>query len=185
MEKSVRGGGTGRSGVGPELPCGEPQWKEVSWVEVVMSGFCNCFNKVFVSIFSTDPGHIIDAMRCLTLLRLVKHTHDLLEDAMNKKTKLIGSATGMLAVAAFSGLLAGTAQKAGAATKAFSTPKTQVVAGAKVQRLDGGTHACKGANDCKGQGGCKTGDNGCKGQNSCKGKGGCKTDGSTSQPGLL
>jgi hypothetical protein len=27
--------------------------------------------------------------------------------------------------------------------------------------------------DCKGQGGCKTGDNGCKSKNSCKGKGGC------------
>ena len=28
-------------------------------------------------------------------------------------------------------------------------------------------------NECKGQGGCKTGDNGCAGKNSCKGKGGC------------
>jgi hypothetical protein len=36
-------------------------------------------------------------------------------------------------------------------------------------------HACKGKNECKGQGGCKTGDAGCKGKNSCKGKGGCKT----------
>jgi len=104
---------------------------------------------------------------------------------MNKKIKLIGSASGMLAIAAFSGLLAGTAQKASASTKSFATPKAQIVAGAKVQRLDGGTHACKGANDCKGQGGCKTGDNGCKGQNSCKGKGGCKTDGSTTAPGML
>ena len=34
-------------------------------------------------------------------------------------------------------------------------------------------HGCKGKNECKGQGGCKTGDNGCKGKNSCKGKGGC------------
>ncbi len=39
-------------------------------------------------------------------------------------------------------------------------------------------HACKGANSCKGNGGCKTGDNGCKGKNSCKAKGGCATDGS-------
>jgi len=30
----------------------------------------------------------------------------------------------------------------------------------------------------KGQGGCKSSDNGCKGKNSCKGKGGCATDGS-------
>ena len=34
-------------------------------------------------------------------------------------------------------------------------------------------HACKGLNDCKGQGG---GEN--WGKNSCKGKGGCATDGS-------
>ena len=34
-------------------------------------------------------------------------------------------------------------------------------------------HECKGLNACKGQGGCKTSDNGCKGKNSCKGKGGC------------
>ena len=34
-------------------------------------------------------------------------------------------------------------------------------------------HVCKGKNDCKGQGGCKSGDNGCAGKNSCKGKGGC------------
>ena len=36
-------------------------------------------------------------------------------------------------------------------------------------------HACKGKNDCKGQGGCKTDKNSCKGQNACKGQGGCKT----------
>jgi hypothetical protein len=28
-------------------------------------------------------------------------------------------------------------------------------------------------NACKGQGGCKTGNNGCGGKNDCKGKGGC------------
>ena len=40
-------------------------------------------------------------------------------------------------------------------------------------------HSCKGKNDCKGTGGCSTGDQGCKGKNTCKGKGGCATDGST------
>ena len=39
-------------------------------------------------------------------------------------------------------------------------------------------HGCAGKNDCKGHGGCKTGDGGCAGKNSCKGKGGCATDGS-------
>ena len=37
-------------------------------------------------------------------------------------------------------------------------------------------HACKGQNDCKGQGGGKN-----PGKNSCKGKGGCATDGSKPQ----
>ena len=36
-----------------------------------------------------------------------------------------------------------------------------------------GGHACAGKNECKGKGGCKSGDAGCKGKNSCKGKGGC------------
>jgi len=35
-------------------------------------------------------------------------------------------------------------------------------------------HACKGRNDCKGLGGCKTSRHACKGQNDCKGQGGCK-----------
>ncbi len=39
----------------------------------------------------------------------------------------------------------------------------------------GDKHACKGMNDCKGQGGCASGDNGCFGKNSCKGLGGCGT----------
>ncbi len=40
-------------------------------------------------------------------------------------------------------------------------------------------HACKGANSCKGNGGCAVeGKNACKGLNACKGAGGCATDGS-------
>jgi hypothetical protein len=39
----------------------------------------------------------------------------------------------------------------------------------------GAKHACKGMNDCKGKGGCASGNNGCKGKNDCKGKGGCAT----------
>jgi len=103
---------------------------------------------------------------------------------MTKKSKLIGSASGMLVVAAFSGLLAGSEQCAGASTtKNISASRTAVVigAGAKAIHMDGGTHDCKGKNDCKGQGGCKTSDNGCKGKNSCKGNGGCNTN-ATSQP---
>ncbi len=36
-------------------------------------------------------------------------------------------------------------------------------------------HACRGLNDCKGRGGCKTDLNTCRGKNECKGRGGCKT----------
>jgi len=32
---------------------------------------------------------------------------------------------------------------------------------------------CKGLNECKGKGGCKTDANACHAQNECKGKGGC------------
>jgi len=105
---------------------------------------------------------------------------------MTKKTKLIGSATGVLAMAAFSGLLAGSAQPVSAADISHISASHAAVigAGAKALHMDGSTHACKGQNDCKGQGGCKSGDNGCKGQNSCKGKGGCSTNG-TSQPGFM
>lgn len=34
-------------------------------------------------------------------------------------------------------------------------------------------NCCRGKNECKGKGGCKTDDNACKGKNECKGKGGC------------
>ena len=46
-------------------------------------------------------------------------------------------------------------------------------AGTSVEKVSA-AHECKGHNACKGQGGCKTGDQGCKGKNSCKGNGGCK-----------
>lgn len=57
-----------------------------------------------------------------------------------------------------------------------------MVAGSKLapavfadEKKDGAKHVCKGHNDCKGKGGCSTGDGGCAGKNSCKGKGGCAT----------
>ena len=69
-------------------------------------------------------------------------------------------------------------------TKALAGVAAGVVAGTKVFAADEKKpaekaadktpkHVCKGANTCKGQGGCKTGDAGCAGKNSCKGKGGC------------
>jgi hypothetical protein len=103
---------------------------------------------------------------------------------MKRTTKLLGSASGLLAIAAFSGLITGASSHAAAATPGVqSAAKATLVAkaGVKAHQMDDSTgkHDCKGKNDCKGQGGCKTGDNGCKGKNSCKGNGGCKTNGST------
>ena len=98
---------------------------------------------------------------------------------MTSKTKL------MIAAAAMSGLLAGSAARSLAAVAAVpatsdSSKKVSPVEKAGVKALadtgDKDKHDCKGKNDCKGKGGCKTGDNGCKGKNSCKGKGGCATD---------
>jgi len=104
---------------------------------------------------------------------------------MKRSTKILGGSTGLLAAAAFAGLISGTTSRATAATVGISNAtsvKTVIdgKAGVKARALDGTTttHDCKGKNDCKGQGGCKTGDQGCKGKNTCKGNGGCKTSGS-------
>ena len=58
-----------------------------------------------------------------------------------------------------------------------------ILAGAQIHGVSAGEesekggakHACKGMNDCKGHGGCDSGDGGCAGKNSCKGHGGCAT----------
>jgi hypothetical protein len=105
---------------------------------------------------------------------------------MKRSTKILGGSTGLLAAAAFAGLIGGASSHATAAATTGITHATSVKtvidgkAGVKARAMDGttSTHDCKGKNDCKGQGGCKTGDQGCKGKNSCKGNGGCKTNGS-------
>jgi hypothetical protein len=103
---------------------------------------------------------------------------------MKRTSKILASTSGLLAVAAFSGLVSGAVRHASASVTSLnsSTVKTAVAAkaGSSARYLDGSSsgHACKGQNSCKGQGGCSTGDQGCKGKNSCQGKGGCKTNGS-------
>jgi hypothetical protein len=106
---------------------------------------------------------------------------------MKRSIKFLGSSTGLLAIAAFAGLINGASSRASAATTVPGVSHSTTVkavadgkAGVKARNMDdtSKTHDCKGKNDCKGQGGCKTGDNGCKGKNSCKGNGGCKTSGS-------
>jgi hypothetical protein len=86
----------------------------------------------------------------------------------------------VIAGAAIAGLLAGsmavrtyaasTSLKAGTALRTLADDE-------KGNILAKATKSARG----RGQGGCKTSDNGCKGKNSCKGKGGCATDGSKPQ----
>jgi hypothetical protein len=97
---------------------------------------------------------------------------------MKRTTKILGSTTGLLAAAAFSGMVTGAASAA--ALPGHSSIAKVTTAGVKARNMDDSTdkHDCKGQNSCNGKGGCKSGDQGCKGKNSCKGKGGCKTNGS-------
>jgi hypothetical protein len=103
---------------------------------------------------------------------------------MKRSTKILGSTTGLVAAAAFAGLISGAASRASASTIpgiSHSVKASMAVkAGVNARNLDApaASHDCKGKNDCKGAGGCKTGDQGCKGKNTCKGNGGCKTNGS-------
>jgi hypothetical protein len=101
---------------------------------------------------------------------------------MKRSTKILGSSTGLLAAAAFAGLICGASSRASAMPAGVSHATTvkalAAKAGTSARNMDASaSHDCKGMNDCKGQGGCKASDNGCKGKNSCKGKGGCNTSG--------
>jgi len=65
-------------------------------------------------------------------------------------------------------------------TKIMGAVVAGMVAGSKLSADDKKTadkatdkHICKGHNECKGKGGCKTDKNSCAGMNDCKGKGGC------------
>ena len=86
---------------------------------------------------------------------------------MQKKT----ASNGVLLSMAVAGLFAGCTSKEEPKAPAASSSKPNV--NAATMGLP--EHACKAYNDCKGKGGCTSGDNGCAGKNSCKGKGGCAT----------
>ena len=77
--------------------------------------------------------------------------------------------------AAFAGLLGGTTARLNAQPTAGQSSASAhagvMLAGQDKPAL--AKHACKGQNDCKGEGGGKH-----PGKNSCKGKGDCATDGS-------
>ena len=97
--------------------------------------------------------------------------------------KSLSTVASLLAVAAVSGLMAGTTQAAStnaaglAASSSPSAVQTGLAGTAASPMADmaWGVHTCKGINACKGQGGCKTATHSCVGKNSCKGKGGCNT----------
>ena len=79
--------------------------------------------------------------------------------------------------AAFAGLIGGSAVRLNAQTATSNGSSVQSTH-AGILLVDDKSlpkHACKGQNDCKGQGG---GDKKHAGKNDCKGKGGCATDGS-------
>jgi hypothetical protein len=81
----------------------------------------------------------------------------------------------VLVAAAMAGLVSGAPLQQGRADGTNSTPSTNAAPGQaapakKMPKVQG----CAGQNDCKGLGGCQSGDHGCKFKNSCKGKGGCE-----------
>jgi hypothetical protein len=75
----------------------------------------------------------------------------------------------LIVAAAMTGLMAGSNPQIGRCDSTNAVPG-QVAPEKKTPTA----HGCAGQNDCKGIGGCKSGDNGCKFKNSCKGKGGCE-----------
>jgi hypothetical protein len=81
--------------------------------------------------------------------------------------------------AAFTGLLGGTTVRVNAqpiSGQSAATANSSAIAGVMIDSAKTlPKHACKGQNDCKGQGG---GDKAHRGKNSCKGQGACATDGS-------
>ena len=92
----------------------------------------------------------------------------------------INNVNNLVLAAAFAGLLGGTTARLNAqpvSGHSEMTASSSAFAGVAVpaDQKDLPKHACKGQNDCKGQGG---GDKKHAGKNACKGQGACATDGS-------
>ena len=90
------------------------------------------------------------------------------------------NANHLVLAAAFAGLLGGTTARLNAqpvSGHSEATASSSTLAGVAVAADQDNLpkHACKGQNDCKGQGG---GDKQHAGKNACKGQGACATDGS-------
>jgi hypothetical protein len=85
----------------------------------------------------------------------------------------------LIGAAAISGLLSGAAINQGYCDDANANASTNTAPAPGKQapvKKSPKVQGCSGQNDCKGLGGCKSGDNGCKFKNSCKGKGGCSIE---------
>jgi hypothetical protein len=89
-----------------------------------------------------------------------------------KKGQYMKPSKAIIAGAAVAGLLTGSAAVRANAASTSSHPGVSLQTMAE-EKKPLPKHACKGQNDCKGQGGGKN-----WGKNDCKGKGGCATDGS-------
>ncbi len=90
---------------------------------------------------------------------------------------MTNTAKSLALAAAFAGMIGGSTVRLNAQTAQSNGSSVQSTH-AGILLVDDKTqpkHACKGQNDCKGQGG---GDKKHAGKNDCKGKGGCATDGS-------
>jgi hypothetical protein len=87
---------------------------------------------------------------------------------------MTNSTKSLVLAAAVAGLFGGTALRVNAQPTAPAAS-----AGVLLAQTAPAKHACKGQNDCKGQGGGKN-----AGKNSCKGQGNCATDGSKPAPKL-
>jgi hypothetical protein len=92
----------------------------------------------------------------------------------------INNVNNLVLAAAFAGLLGGTtarlnAQPASGHSKMTASSSAFAGVAVAADQKDLPKHACKGQNDCKGQGG---GDTKHAGKNACKGQGACATDGS-------
>jgi hypothetical protein len=124
---------------------------------------------------ATELGN---AYGLLSLLELLSGLAAIRSQSTSKAYPMNNSVKSLALAAAFAGLIGGTTVRLNAQTAQSNGTSVQSThAGVLlVQDTTQPKHACKGQNDCKGQGG---GDKKHAGKNDCKGKGGCATDGST------
>jgi hypothetical protein len=127
-------------------------------------------------LLSVEPA-LIDP-RCVAIIN-VQHAPRVAQP-IERYIAMKNSVQSLALAAAVAGLLGGTSvrlnaqqQQANKTTPSAQSSRAGVLLVAQDAPPATAKHACKGKNDCKGQGGGKN-----AGKNDCKGKGGCATDGS-------